>query len=383
MRFPFVFISVLCFLLVLAPISAQTQAELSASAETQEIINPCFPILPLIRTALDGKITWNPEMPMEIPPDSFFLASGKAASIELEIEIDDEADSSVETFVCEWNEHGQLVQFPLLNVNAQESPAMVSVQFNQEGEIAALTLSGKSKAESESETEQEITIDIEIMEMLDGEISLARIHRGDAYYFVAFQYWNNFVSETWYNAEGNAEGLIGLEYVNSRDANLHDVMPYTNTLVIKKECIWGDIESRVTYDYDSWENISQVNTESMSISVLYNNYFQPEYLERTFQVENDLSDAENNQFYLQTEHLTFQWDERNLLVSLKSILNNLDDSSSDETDENSIAEKRYEYTLDDHGNWTERREIIMMRLGSYLFPSDGLSVRRNIQYIIP
>jgi hypothetical protein len=122
-------------------------------------------------------------------------------------------------------------------------------------------------------------------------------------------------------------------------------------------------------------------------------------VERIFRDEKKLSEIESGQADSdwQNEHLTFQWDERNLLVSLKgnfastnetlemsqgpSILRGISVQEGSGTDVLHIAEKRYEYDLDDQGNWTEHREIFMIRLGDYLFPSQGLTMRRIIQYI--
>jgi hypothetical protein len=354
------------FLFVLVPIGAQNQ--LSLETETEQIINPCFPILPIIRTALEGKIKWHPEWPLEIPPDSFHLISGKAASIQLEIEKEQQNENEVEMyteiFTCERNNNDQLVQFPVFYEITNENPFMASILFNENEEIDQITLTGKVYDESGSESED--IINIEILEMQDEKPSLARIHRNDEYYFAVFQYWNdqdwyNNASETWYDANGNAEGLLVLEYAKS----------HQKTLVITKESFWGNSENRITYDYDSWGNISQVNAPFSSISVLYNDYFQPEYLKKIyregyFSSDIEANQAEIDQFVPQNEDLTFQWDERNLLVTLKENFAN--------------TEKRYEYTLDDEKNWTERREIIMIRKGDYLYPLEGAVIRRTIEY---
>jgi hypothetical protein len=332
------------------PLAAQTQEELPEDTESVQEVNPSFPVLPIIRTALDGKFSWHPEFPLEIPSDSFSLTSGKAASIQLEI--------GEETYTCEWNEDGQLVQFPLFNLS--ENRFMASVQYTQAGEIDTINLVGSSNTEEETASETIIEIGIEIMETIDDEVSLVRIHRNGEYYFAVFHYWDVYASETWFNAEGNAEGLLVLEYVRTHE----------KFLVLTRESFSGEAKNIVTYDYDSWGNISQVNAEDRKISVLYNDNAQPKYLERLMQTEYDPSHLEDNQIAPQNEKLTFQWDERNFLVSVKGI-----------PDEN-IFEKRYEYTLDAEGNWIERREINMIALDEYLFPSEGETIRRTIQYSV-
>jgi hypothetical protein len=140
----------------------------------------------------------------------------------------------------------------------------------------------------------------------------------------------------------------------------------------------------------------------MDISVLYNEIAQPKYLEKTFLEEYlpfDEKNEDNNQSFqenkpfLQNTNRTFQWDERNLLISVKGNWDStnqnfentiIDDQSEDSSNSNEnkmiIAEKRYEYSFDDQGNWTERREIIMIREGDYLFPSEGKTIHRTITY---
>jgi hypothetical protein len=394
-------------LFALTPISAQTQEELFDGANIEQSINPLFPILPIIQTALNAHLTWQPEWFLTIPPDSFSLASGKAASIQLEIEGDNNS-----IFLCEWNDKGQIIQFPLLHETFGGVSFMAALQFNQAGEIAHIRLHGKQKdttanedssagkTESasevvivnEAETFSEIEITIEILETRDGYPLLARIHRNGEYYFAVFEYWNDSASETWYNADGSPQGLLLSEYqryehIRHDNTGYHpagnDRELFQNMFLLAEESIWGNLSSRVTYDYDSWGNISQVNTETLTTSVLYNEDSRPKYLEKTFlegyispDAANNLSDEDTYQSFPQKEHFTFQWDEQNLLVSLKE---SVDNTHANDT----ITEKRYEYTLDERGNWIERREILMIRQGAYLFPSPGENIRRTIKYINP
>lgn len=358
MRFLFLAVSIICIFFTLLPAAAQTQEESLQHDENETIINPCFPILPLVRTVNGGIFKWHPVWPLEIPPDAFSLVSGKASSISLEI--------SDKTFVCEWHHNGRLMQFPLFD-NAVNQPAFrVLTQFNQSEEIENIILSGPSENESET------VIEIEIMERQDDNVSLARIHLDGEYYFAVFHYRDDYASETWYDAEGFPHGVIVFESVTTT------------------ESINGNLESRITYNYNSWGNISNVDAEYMNISVSYNENSQPIYLKRSFLPEIDPSLSEENQLESRTEHLTFQWDERNLLVSLKGnfedMIRETQDENASDTSESTafpIAEKRFEYTLDDQGNWTERREILMIRYGAYLFPAEGLTIRRNIQYSTP
>ncbi len=376
MRFLFLAVSIICIFFTLLPAAAQTQEELFQSEENETIINPCFPVLPLIQTTLEGTLKWHPDFLPEIPPDSFFLHAGKAESIQLEI--------GSEHFICEWNDAGQLVQFPLLNGTLIDGQGSASVHFNQAGEIEHITLKGSVQTDTESGLENETFIEIEIMEREDGEVSLARIYRDAEYYFVVFQYRSNYVTETWYNADGSPEGLLVLRYTRIRHTESH-----TYTLFLMHESIRGNEESRVNYDYDSLGNISNVHSETVNISVLYNDHSMPKYLEKTF-LENSSPGSEGIPPAEKNEHVTFQWDERDLLVSLKGnfedMIRETQDENASDTSENAvfqIAEKRFEYTLDDQGNWTERNEILMIRQGSYLFPYEGLTIRRTIQYSIP
>ncbi len=350
-----------CFLLPLAPCAAQTReaSSIETEDEIEQIINPAFPIYPIIKTSIDGSLTWNPLWPLEIPPDSFSLERGKAASIELDMGF-----VTDETFFSQWNESGRLVQFPLLNTASDKNLFTASVQYNNTGEIENIQLKGVIEGEDEAEEAEskiETSIEIEILETKDEKPSLARICFEGEYYFVIFHYWSDSVLETWYDAEGNALDTFQLDYFRT----------HTKTLILSEESLLGNPENRISYEYNSWKNISALDSPFLNISVLYNDHARPKYLERTIQIEIDPSneDEENGQMEKRKSHLDFQWDERNLLVVLKE---NCDDA---------VSEKRYEYTLDEKGNWTERREIIMIRRGAYLFPSEGLVIRRGIQYI--
>ncbi len=363
MRFLFLYLFLaFCSLLPLAPCAAQTRetSSIETEDEIEQIVNPAFPIYPIMKTAIDGSLTWNPLWPLEIPSDSFSLASGKAASIELDMGF-----VTDETFVSRWNESGQLVQFPLLNTASDKNLLTASVLYNNTGKIETITLS-RSAAELVMESKDESgedksSIEIEILETKDEKPSLARIHFEGEYYFAVFHYWNDSVLETWYDADGNALDVFQFDYFR-----IHN-----DALLLSEESLLGNSEKRVTYKYNSWKNISALDSPSVHISVLYNDHARPKYLERIIQIEIDSSneDEESGQMETRASHLDFQWDERNLLVVLK------------ENDEDAVSEKRYEYTLDEKGNWIERREIIMIRQGAYLFPSEGLIIRRGIQYI--
>lgn len=328
----------LCFLLLLIPAEAQNQEELHQNEEIQAV-NPCFAVLPMVRAASDGELNWQPGWPLQIPQDGFSVKFGKAVSIQLK--------TDKETFICEWDRDGHLIQFPLL---MKENLVMASAVFNKTGEIKKITISGGP------------TIEIEIMETRDGEPALARINQGGKYFFAVFHYWGNYVSETWYTAEGSAQGLLILEYIQVNK----------NTLILMEESVSGNNkESRITYNYDSWGNLSGVNDLARTISVLYNQNSRPRYVEKTFQNKDPSLNMENESPGMVKENFTFQWDERDLLVSLKGSL------------EPDVAEKRYEYSFDARGNWTERREINMLRQGSYLFPYPGLIIVRDITYSAP
>jgi hypothetical protein len=73
----------------------------------------------------------------------------------------------------------------------------------------------------------------------------------------------------------------------------------------------------------------------------------------------------------QARAYVFQWDEKGFLVRL---LGRAGGEAQDSID------SRYEYTLDEKGNWIERREINMIRRLGLLVPVQGAALKRNLEY---
>ena len=340
----FLVMIVYCFAFTVSPARAQVLEDVPRN-EDAPAANPCFPVLPLIKTAAGGELAWRPEWALHIPPDAFTIRSGKVSSINIK--------TDTGNYTCEWDSSGRLVTFPALTglpLTEEEYPGTVSVRFNKSGEAVNLEISGGSP------------VQVEIIEMKDGEPALARINRDGEYFFVVFHSWNNFVSETWYTADGSAQGLLTAEYIRLNK----------KSVIIMEESISGAYSQKITYDYDSWGNISQVNAGGLVISALYNRNAWPRYVERRYTpIPGDEALSSGEESAPTREHRSYQWDERDLLVSLKGSL------------EDQVAEILYEYSFDSRGNWTERREVKMIRRDGYLFPSPGVAVQRDIEYLTP
>jgi hypothetical protein len=69
-------------------------------------------------------------------------------------------------------------------------------------------------------------------------------------------------------------------------------------------------------------------------------------------------------------NFSLQWDEANFLVRIRGEPEN----------SGSFVDYRYEYELDEKGNWIERRETRMIRAFDLLVPSPGITIKRVLEY---
>jgi hypothetical protein len=207
---------------------------------------------------------------------------------------------------------------------------------------------------------------------------LWRIFSG-AYYFAALEYNGASAVETWYDQEGKA--LFALES-GSRGTNRISSSSGDGPIT-------GPATGPVTIDYNNAGLISAVTGNGETLSALYNAGGMPRYLEISRHHgspdENINKNNENNENAKNPdaglplrESYVYQWDETGRLIRLSGGA------------EGSL-DYRYEYTLDDRGNWTERRELRMELLGSgdgegpegRLVPAALRRIRRTIRYADP
>jgi YD repeat-containing protein len=293
-------------------------------------------------TAVQKDIAWRPDWGTSVPPDAFTLTAGKAAAITLILE-------GAEYRVC-WK-NGSLVEFP---VCLQGSFVQVQRIMRISKKIKSLTIKKDS------------VWNLDVIKQEDPYGFVARLTGGEQVYFLAFQSDHTGITETWYDAAGNAVGFFSSRSrYAGEDLRIGSLVSYT-----------GEDETREWYEYDSFGNVSEIVAPQGRFSALYyqNNYPKsyPRYWERQVlegsspgSAEEALPVSEGIQNY------TLQWDEQGFLVSMLE--------ETEGNPETGVV-SRYEYTLDRRGNWTERQEIRMVRRLGALMPTAGLTIKRLITY---
>ncbi|MDR1955704.1 MAG: hypothetical protein LBQ30_02480 [Treponema sp.] len=308
-----------------------------------------FPIGPILMTALQKDITWRPDWAISIPPDAFALTSGQPVSITLVLE-------EAEYRVC-WK-NGSLTEFPVL---VQGSLAQVRINRIAAKKIERLTITTDRSWE------------FAIIRQDNPYRSLGRLTEGEGgeVYFIALESNHTGISETWYDPAGNA-----LEFFTSRSRYAGEDL-CIGSLVSYAE---GNTSTE-WYEYDSFGNVSAIAAAQGRFSALYyQKGYQasyPRYWERQVL---EAATGEDPALTGQVQHYTLQWDEQGFLVRMQGFLVRMIEGS-DPGPEMS-ADIRYEYTLDKRGNWTERREIRMIRRLGVLVPSPGLTIKRHITYAV-
>lgn len=285
----------------------------------------------LVNAVYAGTFPWRPDWTADFPPDGFVLSSGEAASITLTV------DSAA--YTLRRNPEGFFEEFPFPLDGTLRG---IQTDLDLSGAVRSFRIDG------------EIPSLIEVLEYTESPFfpvpvpARARVLQEEAVSFVVLAYNGRGFSETWFDAEGGGlafwEGdFIFLEGEN-RPRNLEGADP--------EGALLGE------WDYDSGGNLTAIRGAEGTYSALYDRRGFPRYWKRRISPE-------------AFESYTLQWDEGGLLVRLSGF------SGPGDGD---LIDFRYEYTLDERGNWTERREIRMFRHLGVLFPGPGFTVKRTIDY---
>lgn len=291
---------------------------------------PDLSLWTLLRSAADP--AWRPHWPPALPPDLFYAPGAVSVSVEFE-----------DGAVIELARTGQGFRaFPLLVRNSGgEGPQTLLVQgrceFDPQGRLRKL-LWGESDAEV-------LQWDAENRPLL------FRVFSG-GYYFAALEYLGDKVLETWYRREGAVLFMVTSDSGEQKRFLPDPVDPAESERITR---LYRDNGGRVT----------GIETRELSVSARYSERGMPRYLERTIPADPSGEGAK-------TEIYRYQWDEAGRLTRFSG------------GEEGSPLDYRYEYTVDDRGNWTERRELIMQALGSgedrRLSPARIGLIRRRIRY---
>jgi hypothetical protein len=316
-----------------------------APSEAPEGEGAFFPIHTLLRALDSPKIPWRPDWPAAIPPDGFTLREGEASAVTLLL---DSRELRLRT-----GKNGRLEEFPVLYGGEL---LQGRARFGEDGGLQGFTL------------EAEDPWNIEFLPAGESPALLARVSRGEAVYFAVLQTAGPAIPETWYDEEGAILGVFNFRFGGGADG------PWLITGRFEGA---GAMAYDEQYHFDSFGNIQGIETPQGSFSALYDRSGRPRYWERpippspgeTAEGEGDTGGEPPGPPRYQT--LTLQWDERGLLVRLT-----LSPPSPEEGEE-----YRYEYTLDERGNWIERRERRMIRRSGVLAPDRLTRISRIIEYV--
>ena len=233
---------------------------------------------------------------------------------------------------------GRLPEFPFL-VNGALYQARVEYGDAGAAEAKKITLDNPAAPD---------LWEFEILEYREGKPALARISHGGSWYFAAPEYLETRTNETWYDADGLAQGFFSLEYRLENGAR---------RLVSMDSRLDRD-EDMVVCDYNSAGRVSGISTGAGEYAALYNAAARPRYWERP------------------GETWALQWDEKGLLARITG-------EARDETGADAEPRRidiRYDYTRDERGNWIERRETSFARRFGRLVPGSDTTIHRRINY---
>ncbi|MDR3335803.1 MAG: hypothetical protein LBT16_01235 [Treponema sp.] len=351
---------------------AEADPESDAEGDASRARGGPFPFVPILETLRRGAVSWRPDWPFFLPQDAFAVNGPLPREIRLIL--------GEEEYALVWDENRRLLECPLLfngnfcravlSYNPQGMVSLLSIQVTEtpsvlpfEGPAAPAPLpraeapqEGPDQESPKGEGETSRSIEIEFLEYdaLEAEFpSLLRINSGEGWFFVVLEYSSLRASETWYDAGGNALAVHSYRYSPDdgtlRFASFQDLL--------------GGEEGMEEYYYDSWGNLNAIENEGgssprSSCSALYRSS-QPRYWR--------FSLPEPWRFML-------QWDEQGLLAGIKGYRG----GEGGEGEADADWDSRYEYTLDEWGNWIERRERIMIRRGDFLIPTPGTTIHRRI-----
>ena len=343
LRFKRRFFCLLGLVFFLLPLNSQ---DLNGEKSAEGYI---FPLALVLEGAEYVADVWKPDWPLEIPPDAFKVVSGEISSCEIMWD-----DFSLG---YEFDEEGKALIFPLVMNGKFAQAALTYVEGSGLSEIAVTFPSGDDPW------------NMEFLEYRNTFPYLVRVCCGDGtsdsglWYFIYYSWGISEILETWYDENGKTVGIYGFTLAEvGRKPRIRAIKDYS------------DPESGTELFYDSRGLVTGLSEPAGTFNVLYFRENSPRYWERR-PVAGDASDgnAEINAALDATlfgGNFSFQWDEAGFLKRL----------SREDENADIFIDYRYEYTLDERGNWIERRETRMIRDLGLLVPSPGTTFRRVLEY---
>ena len=333
MRIPGFFL-ILFLLITVSAFSQETEGE------DEQADDRNFFLLPVLETVFSGNPRWSPAWPSDIPPDGFSLPAGNPPFRLLELSNGDD------TFVLERDSEGRLLEFPFFYEGGY---AKIKLGYSPSGALQTMNILFKNlqAQEEESEDEEEetwlVTFPPDFLPYselsLGGSFPVIRVSSDDSDFFVFIFESPLFLTETWYDSEGN----MLVFYKASVNAE-------KGAWRIRSSQIHG--ESGVRFEdryFDSFGNITEIrlssggSEEGRALAVYREN--MPVYWQR----DNFIYD--------------FQWDARGILTIIKA----WDETGGFDT------EYRYGYNMDALGVWLRREEAAYRAQYDLLTPQPSYS----------
>ena len=317
-------------------------------------IFPLSLVLDGVEYAGDNTGAWRPDWPLELPPDAFKTSDGEISRVTIE------GDGI--SLIFGYDAEGRLEEFPFM---LNGTMAQVGIVYGDESEIREMELTFPAEEPANGDAAREAPDSgeaagsepwkLEFLQYLDTSPVLVRACRGDAWYFIYLTRGGNWISETWYDAEGN--------FLDAYSFSLTEIGERRRIRELRDYSADG---SDWEFYYDSRGFLTETSGPGGVYKVLYYREDLPRYWEYPSR-KDILGTADGAVNY------SLQWDESDFLVRVTG-------QSSPGMDEENLSDCRYEYTLDERGNWIERREIQMKRRVRLLVPAPGTTFTRVLEY---
>jgi hypothetical protein len=308
-----------------------------------------FSLIPLLEAAFSGELYWRPDWPVDIPPDGFALVGEKngppRGSLMLTL------INETESFSFSRDSAGRLTEFPYFSRNDylkikaayDSSGAIVSLKVSapvpagddKTGDAAVSSENDSAPAKAAEEKNARQIWDVEFPPDFfpysdyspGGVFPPVKVSSEDAAFFVVLHESPVFLSETWYDGEGNT--LAHFKAPVRVDNGAWRVLSLQT---------WDAAGARgEDYFFDSGGNISEVRSQAGTFSALYRDK-RPLYWNR--QPDSEGAAARSS----------LQWDEGGFLLYLRF----------EDTAPALPVEYHYEYERNAAGYWIKRRDIAII-----------------------
>ena len=299
---------------------------------------------------------WQPDWPADLPPDAFMVNYGELSRVTL---IGDAFSLEYKT-----GEDNCLLSFPMM---LGGKFASVSFIYGLNPEIKEMEV----MFEGDEPLKLDFLERFFLNNFYDYFPVVIRGSKAGSWFFIYLSGGGNEILESWYDEAGNFLGAFGYTTAD---------IGAERRIVSIRENADPDPEMSTLRYFDSRGFI----TESSGPGGVFKAHFYkddlPRYWERrpvekSSEWTGDGTAAGTPDSPVPgAGKFTFQWDDGNFLVRMTG--------ASDDAGQ-TILDNRYEYSLDEKGNWTERREVRMFRSGDLLVPGPGTSYKRVLEYRLP